>query len=217
MKPYDDFLPWVLPDVGGCPEITAISAIRDTAIQFCEFTLIHQADHASVSVIENSSEYELESPVQQTRVFKIMRAWYKGNLLTPAAPDMIMDPAVYNSSIGGYSPHKSTPRYFTQKDPLTFSLMPIPDQTLADAITMRVALVPLRNSTSCEDFLFENWVEAIADGAVARLQSMIGRPFANAVAAPVHQNRFLSEINRARLQANRGLTRGNLMVQMRSA
>lgn len=214
-KSYDEFLSWVLPDVPGCPEISAINAIRDATIEFCEKTLIHQVDHDPVTVIANIADYDLETPVTGTRVFKVMRAWYKGQQLHPLAPDMVRDPSIYNQLIGDYTIQKSTPKNFIQKDPSSISLLPIPDQTLASAVTMRVALAPLRSSSSCADFLYENWVEGISDGAVARLKGMAGRPFSNPEAAISHQRRFLMEVNRARLISNQGYTRGNLRVQLR--
>ena len=212
---YENFFSWVLPEVAGCPEITAIQSIRDSVIQFCELTLIHQVDHDPISVIARNSDYDLETPVTGTRIVKVMKAFYKGSELTAAAPDSVRDPAVYNRSIGGYTPSYQTPVAFFQKDTATISLVPIPDQTVANAITMRVALVPTRSSTTCEDFIFEQWVEPIAAGAVARLQISSGKPYSNTQAAGANQARFLAGVNLARSRAVRGFNRSSLRVQLR--
>ena len=214
-KSYEEFFPYVLPDVAGCPEITAIQAIRDSVINFCEQSLIHQVDHDPVSVVAKIPDYDIESPVSGHRVTKIMKAWYKGSELSPAAPDQVRDPSVYNQRIGGYQADYSTPKFYIQKDASTFSLLPIPDQSLPAAITMRVALVPLRTSSSCEDFIFEQWVEPIAAGAVAKLQLSAGKPYSNPAAAAIHQATFIRGLNAARQKANRGYTRSNLSVQLR--
>lgn len=214
-KSYEEFFPYVLPDVAGCPEITAIQAIRDSVINFCEQSLIHQVDHDPVSVVAKIPDYDIESPVGGHRVTKIMKAWYKGSELSPAAPDQVRDPSVYNQRIGGYQADYSTPKFYIQKDASTFSLLPIPDQSLPAAITMRVALVPLRTSSSCEDFIFEQWVEPIAAGAVAKLQLSAGKPYSNPAAAAIHQATFIRGLNAARQKANRGYTRSNLSVQLR--
>lgn len=214
-KSYEEFFPYVLPEVAGCPEITAIQAIRDSVINFCEQSLIHQTDHDPVSVVARIADYDLDSPVNNHRITKVMKAWYKGVELLPAAPDQVRDPSVYNQRIGGYQTDYSTPKYFIQKDSSTFSLLPIPDQSLSSAITMRVALVPLRTSTTCEDFLFEQWVEPIAAGAVSKLQLSAGKPYSNPAAAAIHQATFIRGLNAARQKANRGYTRSNLSVQLR--
>lgn len=214
-KSYDEFYPWVLPEVPGCPEIAAIQAIRDSVINFCELSLIHQADHDPVATVAQRADYDLETPVSGTRIVKVMKAWHKGQELQPGAPDQVRDPSVYNQSIGGYTTTYSTPRAFIQKDSESISLLPIPDQSLASAITMRVALAPLRNTTTCEDFLFEEWVEPIAAGAVAKLQLSPGKPYSNPATAAINLSNFKAGVNAARQQATRGYTRASLSVQMR--
>ncbi len=215
MTDYEAFFPRVLPDVPGCPEIVATQAIRDSAIQFCKESLILQADHDPVTVVAKLADYDLESPLSQTRVYKIMSAWFKGQKLIPVAPDEVSDPAVYNAQIGGHTTAYAPPRYLIQKNDVSFSLLPIPDQTLARSITMRVALVPTRSSSAIEDFLYEDWVEPIASGAIARLQLVPGKAYANPQAAPLHQARFQIGLNAARQQATRGRVRADLSVRMR--
>jgi hypothetical protein len=214
-KSYEEFFSWVLPEVNGCPEITAIQAIRDTVIQFCEMTRIHQADHDPISVIAKIPDYDLETPVTGTRIVQVMNAWYKGGKLEPAAPDDVNDPTVYNQHIGGVTMSYASPKYFIQKDSDSISLLPIPDQTLASAITMRVALAPLRNGSSCADFIFEQWVEPIASGAIAKLQMSAGKPYSNPQTAAVHQARYTQGVNAARQRAVRGFNRSGMSVQLR--
>jgi hypothetical protein len=214
VKSYEEFFSWVLPEVAGCPEITALQSIRDSVIQFCELSLIHQVDHDPISVVAKIADYDIETPLTNYRVLKVMKAFYKGKELAPAGPDEVTDPALYNSTIGGYTPTYNTPTAFFQKDTTRITLMPIPDQTLALAITMRIALVPTRSSVGCEDFIFEQWVEPIAAGAVARLQLSSGRPYSNPQAARDNQARFMAGVNIARLRAVRGYNRSSLSVQL---
>jgi hypothetical protein len=215
MALYEDFFSWVLPEVAGCPEITAIQAIRDATIEFCERSLIHQVDHDPVSVTAKIPDYDLESPVTGTRIIRVMRAWFKGNELIPAAPDQVDDPTIYNQRIGGYETNYGTPTHFAQKDPQTISLIQIPDQTVSRAVTMRVALTPLRSSTSCDDQLFEQWVDHIAAGAITRLQLSSGKPYTNPQSAAINQSRFTQGVNAARQRATRGWNRSDLSVQLR--
>lgn len=216
MKNYEEFFSWVLPEVAGCPEIAALQAVRDATIQFSEQSLIHQVDHDPITVIAKTCDYDLESPLADHRIVKVMKAFYKGKELTPIGPDQISDPAVYNSSIGGYTPSYASPTSFAQKDAASISLVPIPDQTIASAITMRVALAPSRNSNFCEDFIFEQWVEVISAGAVSKLQLSSGRPYSNPQAALANQSRFMAGTNVARSRAVRGFNRSSLSVQLRN-
>lgn len=213
MTSYDAFFSWVLPDVPGCPEIAATQAIRDAVIEFCEKSSIHQVDHDPVLVTPGVVDYELSSPETQTRVVRVMKAWLGKSELAPAAPDLVADPTLYNQNILGQSVVGSTPKYFTQKSANEVSVFPVAVAT--DTLTMRVALVPTRASTGCADFLFEQWVEQISAGAIARLQLTSGRQYANPEAAGINRLEFMAGINAARQKANRGYTRADLSVRMR--
>jgi len=212
---YDAFVPWVLVNAPGCPEISAVQALKDATIQFCEQTLIHQVDHDPISSIANIADYDLESPVSGTRVHKIMRAWYEGNILMPVAPDEVSEPTVYNQNIGGYQKRTGTPTGFIHKDHASLSLIPVPDVSRANSVTLRVALAPLRSASTVADFLYENWGEFISNGATARVMAMPNKAFHNPSAAAYHQTRYQIGINQARQQANHGYNRSNLQVKFR--
>lgn len=215
MASYDDFLSRVLPDVPGCPEIAAIQAIKDVAIQFCDASLIHQVDHDPVSVVAKVADYDLESPVSGTRVAKIMKLWYSGTPLEASAPDQVRDPTLYNQRVGDYNTQYATPRTYIQKDINTFSLFPIPEKSLVNAVTMRVALVPLRSSTTIADFLYEVYAVPIAAGAVASLMLSPNKAYTNPKLAAYYQGLYTVGLNEARQDSSRGYTRANLTVQMR--
>lgn len=214
MKTYDAFFPDVLPDVPGCSPDVALRAIRHTVIEFCEKSLINQVTQDPITLRANITDYDLDAPTGY-RVHKVMKAWFKGVELKPVAPDDMVAPDAYNQQISGYTPTKSPPDAYTQKDFDTVTFLPIPDQVYANAITMRVALVPLRDSTKFDDFLYEQWGEFIACGARARLMLQPAKPYTNQEAAVINQNRYLMAINDARQRAVRGNVRSDLMVQMR--
>ena len=214
MKTLESFLPEILPDVPGCPSDMAIRALRNTIIEFCEKSFIHQVTLDPVTALEGVTDYDLEPP-KGYRIQKIMKMWYLGKEMDPLAPDDIGLPDAYRTNIAGYIASKGPPAGYTQKDVDTFSILPIPDQKYSNAITMRVALVPLRDATEVEDFLFELWGESIGFGAKARLMLNPGKPYSNAESATYNQARFVSGLNDARQRALRGNVRSDLRVQLR--
>lgn len=216
MKNYDVFYPEVLPEVPGCPAPLALQAIRNTVIEFCEKSLIHQVTLDPITLVANVTDYDLQAASNQQRVQKIMRVWFKGAEIGPVAPDDVAAPDVYlEASIPGYTATKGPAQGYTQKEMGTVTFLPIPDQRYINAITMRVALVPTRSSTQFEDFLFEQWGEFIACGAKARLMLNPGKPYTNSEAAVVNQGRYMTALNDARQRAIRGNVRSDLMVRMR--
>lgn len=215
MKNYNAFFPDVLPEVPGCPADLAIREIRNTVIEFCEKSLIHQITLDPITLRANLTDYFLDAPTGH-RVHKIMKVWFKGKPLDPLAPDEINNPDPYNQrEQGGYTPTKSEPRGYTQKDFDAITFDPIPDQTYTNAVTMRVALAPLRDSEEFESLLYEQWGEYIACGAKSRLMLKPGKPYTNPEAATVNQARYVTGLNDARQRAIRGNVRSDLRVQLR--
>lgn len=213
-KTYEEFLDYVMPHVPGCTPEMAIQAIRNTAIDFCEKSLILQRDHDPVTVVANVQDYDFEPPTDYL-VQKIMRAWYKENELVPFTPDQISDAFAYRRKIDGTTPNKTDPLRIYQKDERTFSLHPWPVETVVEAVTMRVALKPTRASTSIEDAIYEDWLDAIAAGALVRLQMSPAKPYTLPNAAAINQQIYTQKLNEARQRAIRGHVRGNQQIKLR--
>lgn len=214
MSAYTAFLNDVMPDVPGCTLEIATHAIKNSCIEFCEKSLILQRDHDPLTVVAGIVDYDFEPPTGQL-VTRIMRAWYKGTELSPLAPDDIQNSEVYNRLFRGANIDRQDPRYILQKDERTLSLYPIPAETVPNALTMRVAFKPSRTSTTVEDVIYEDYSEAIAAGAKARLMMSPGKPYTNPQLSGAQMEIFRQAINVARQRANRGHVRSDLGVQMR--
>lgn len=211
MASYDDFLPYVLTDVPGCPEIAAIQAIKTTVIDFCEKSLVVQADLDPVNLIANQADYDLEPPANSL-VTKVIRLFYKNDELPPMGQDFIPSATFYNqSAIDGDA--TSDPRAWSQKSERTFSVYPAPRISEAGAITIRVALKPTRASTTCDDVLFEDYVEYIAAGAKARLMLQPNKAYTNPNLVVTQNQLYMQGVNAARQRVSRGHTRANLRVK----
>lgn len=213
MAALTDFYPYVLPEVPGCPEPTVDIALRSALIEFCEKTLVIQRDLDPVTVVKGITDYDIDPPASQL-VSRLMRVWYKDVELAPTAPDNVHNAEVYNTLFTGADKERSDPRMFIQKDERTFSIYPIPKDTVANGLTIRAALKPTRNAETVEDVLFEDYAETVAHGAKYRLLSMASKPWTNGPAASLALAAFNSGINVARQRASRGHTRADLRVRL---
>jgi hypothetical protein len=211
---YEQFFSNVMPEVPGCPEITAFNAIQNAAIEFCEKSLILQVDHDPVTVLAGIVDYDLEPPTD-TLVVKVMRAWLEGNELTPLAPDLVKGPEVYNRLFSSYQSQPTTPSAFLQKDPRTVSVWGLPDKKYTNGLTMRVAIKPTRAAEVIDDLIYEDYYEAIASGALSRLLNSQGKPYSSRDGAAVAERQFRQAINLARQRATHGNVRSTLSVQLR--
>lgn len=209
MASYEAFLSRVLPDVTGCPELVALQAIKDAAIEFCEKSHVYQQDLDPMTAIKAISEYDLEAPTGYV-VARVMSAWFNNEKLEPAAPDMLRVPDAYRLTAG-----QSQPKFYFQKTAKTVTLLPVPDQNTPSAITIRAALKPSRISESVDDEIYEEYAEVIAHGAKYRLMLSPGKSYSNQANAAVEKGLFESGINKARARANSGYVRSTMSVKLR--
>jgi hypothetical protein len=214
MKLWSDFFENVIPFVPGCPAITAEVAIKNAVIDFCEKSLILQRDHDPVSVVANQADYDLEPP-RGYLVVKIMQAWFENNPLATTMHDYVNDPTHINAGFPDAKLLVGRPTHILQKDERTFTLLAVPEKSIANAVTLRVALKPSRASTGVDDVVWEDYAEVIANGAKARLMMTAGVPYTNPQSAGASALLYQQGLNLARSRAAGGYGRGNLQVKMR--
>jgi len=213
MASYEDFLSRVLIEVPGCAEVSALLAVKDTCIEFCEKSLVLVKDHEPITVYEGEVDYDLEAPSGYV-VIKVMRAWMENNRMEPMHPDIVREASVYNRLYNSFQAAPSLPMRYLQKSERTISVWPLPDKTYQNGLTLRVALKPSRSSTAVEDVLFEDYAETIAAGALGRLMMSSGKPYTDLKLAAARKAEFAAGLNVARQRAGHGHTRSNLSVRM---
>lgn len=91
----------------------------------------------------------------------------------------------------------------------------VTDEGTADAsatftvkgLSVWVALKPTLDATTIEDFIYEDYLEVIADGARGMLFGMAGQPWANGELATYYTKRYQAYRNRAANRKRLGLTK----------
>jgi len=204
---YEEFLPEVLPYVRDCPEQMAINAIRAACIEFCKDSLILREVLDPITIVANQSEYDLEKRAYYN-VAKIIRVYHGSRELPGRSTEQL------DKMLGGkWRTESGEPIFHVQESENTFRVVLTPDQTSNDTLVVTVALVPLRNSTSVDSYIFERWAEVIAMGARARLHDTPKQPFSDKEAAMRFRKWFESGRGDAKIEVNRGFTRGPLRVR----
>lgn len=174
------FLPWVLPQAPGCPDILAIQAIRSAAIDFCNRTdLIQRVITADATI--NVEDYVV-TPPSDMQMNRILGVSWQGAVLAPAPPSVVnSDVVLRGAAVGTATPLTGTPSWFFQKMPNDpgFSIYPIPIVTVTLGLTVKVSFSPSNTAATFDDALFNDWVDEIAAGAIERLMMMPGQPFSS--------------------------------------
>jgi hypothetical protein len=90
-------------------------------------------------------------------------------------------------------------------------VFPKPDANY-DAVLNKV-LVPTRASIGIEDEYYNEYVEAIANGAIARIMRVPNKPYTNMEMANVYGVLFQTAIRNHKIEANRSFTNADISVE----
>lgn len=213
MKSYELFLDDVMMHAPGCTSELALHALRQSAVEFCTRTNVVRAELDPVDTEAGVQDYDFEPGVQQS-VHRVMAAWYKLRPLNAYAPDQIEDAGVYRPGLLADS-GLGEPQLLYQRNDTSFSLYPVPEVSEVAAVTVHAAMKPTRTATHFADILYNEWVEAIADGALYRLHASPSKPYTDMNAAAFRRARFERAVSDARIQVNSGRVRANLRVKQR--
>jgi hypothetical protein len=198
-----------MPDVPDCPEPLALNAIRNAAIDFCTQTLWLQEDYGVVAVTAATLPFTLVPPAGLS-VAQIMVGVMNGIPLVSTTIDEL------DSRVLGWRDARQQPRAYFQPAPGVIDFYPRPAGTDSHDVFLRVAYAPTRTSTSVTDRLYDDYVEDIAAGAIARLMAIPGRPWTNAEAGKYYDGIFKSAKVKGAIEAAKSYGRNSQQIQMRS-
>jgi hypothetical protein len=205
---YEAFFPEVLPFVRDVPEIVALQAVRNAAIEFCERSQFLQASLDPQPIIAGVTDYELD-PDTGYRIVEILEAWNDSQLLIPKSIEELT--RIYRST--NWQTISGNPYYFYRESQNVMRLAPTPQTTVANALRVRVAIAPTRASTTIADDVFERWLEHIAVGARARLYDTPNQPYHDPKAAILYTKRFVDACANVRRLVNKGDVRAASQVE----
>ena len=102
---------------------------------------------------------------------------------------------------------------YYQPNPDQLMLVDLPKDSVT--LTLRMAYCPTRDSTSAPSFLFEDYAEVIAAGAVSRLLSQPGQTYSDPKSAQSYANAFQAGWRDAALSTRKSFTNSNARVNLR--
>jgi hypothetical protein len=206
-KAWSLYLPEVLPEVENCPQIMAVNAVRNAAIEFSEKSWAWTFEFAPSggSLVADQATYTITPPFsapQDCNILTLARLGYYA--VDATKPQDVPGPyseAELDRLRPGWREEESTGTLntvslFTYKD-LTLRIIPIPVVNQADALVATAVLKPARAGTAGPDVLYEDWLEAIAHGAKWKLMALPKKEWSDPDLAGYHEKEFRKGINKA--------------------
>lgn len=210
MLSLDVFLPRLMPSLPGCPDPLVRQSLVDAAIEFCEETGLVRVTSEAQAAVAGQSAYDIDVPTQQ-RVCLTQRAWY-GTRELIALPSASISSVLAYDTPAGADVLQGEPKFFFESAPGEISVLPTPKVSTAAMLTFRFTAKPTRAATQLDDRLFEDWVEALVAGALARLHAIPDQPFSSSAASSIRRAEFQFYIGRARSEALRGRVRSQISM-----
>ena len=186
---YEDLLPEILPGVRNCPDSTIEQHIRSSVIDMCEKSEIYQAELDPITTAVGVYEYDLEPP-KGTTVHRIRHATHDGVSLEPISSGLL------EQRLPKWREEDGVPEYFIKQGQTQFWLAPIPKETKANSVIIRVVLKPTHTSTSCDDYIMNDFRDTIVNGALTRLLRMPRRDWTDYQAAAVYNSLYEEQLGR---------------------
>tara|TARA_B110000967_G_C18742100_1_gene488264 strand:- start:179 stop:793 length:615 start_codon:yes stop_codon:yes gene_type:complete len=183
---FESIIPEILPSVPECTDLIITRAVRRAAEEFLSKSLIWRVDLEDHFVIAGLADVELETPSSDLRIVQIKKA-------TIDAKDI---PQIADAQM----PENATQTFCSLVD-FNNSLRLTPTPIIAAALSLRVVLSTTSKSTGIDSVVEQEIHEHLIDGALARLYTMQGMPWANNALAGFHSAVFQAAILEARGRA----------------
>ncbi len=205
--PYDYFLSDVMPHVPDCPEPMALGALRKSARDFLDTSLLWQEDLGPLNISAWQSEYTPVAPFG-TDIAMVLRVLLHNRPLRGSTFEELDE-----TEPGWRKVQAPIPTVFVMTSAGRIRIIPDPIEDLPEALTICVALKPNRLSPGLPDSLYMDWSETIARGAIARLFEIPGTSWFNADLATYHSRQYRAGLMRAKGKKLKSYSRVSLRAK----
>lgn len=203
---YSQLLPEVLPYLRADPsDPVTENAIKRTVIEFCSSTLVWKHTPDPINVVAGTSAYTIAAPTDSV-VAAVLSAQIDGQPIDPKSLDWL------DSNVPRWRTQAATPEYFTQTEPQQLILAPLPSSTLASGLTLTVGLQPSQSAVGFPQWIFDQFLYVLADGAISKLMLMSDKPWTDMQNGADRRARFESATSGARTSADSSLGRATSRV-----
>lgn len=203
MVRWDAFHEYIMPHVQGCPVSMVNSALRSACMEFCEKSFIWKQPSIENDLVEGIYSYTFAPPLS-AKVVTAYRVSVNGKEIQPTD---IQTLETFNPDWRNITSTIPDRYYFETDD--TIRLVGAPTETMIGALTADVILKPSRSAEGCPNFIYTDWAETIAAGALTRLYAMQGKIWAKPDLVSHFSNIFKAGISRARSKSAKSWQQGS--------
>lgn len=203
MVTWDAFYEYVFPNVQGCPTSIVKHALRSSCIDFCARSFIWKQDSIMNDVVAGLNMYTFAPPTG-AKVVTPYRVAIKDVLnnkeqeLTPYSLETL------ESFMPQWREQTSDyPDKYVLVTDDTIRMIGTPTKDIPESLNASVVLKPSRDAEDCPTFIYEDWAETIAAGALAKLHASKEKVWAIPELVPYYTKLYRDGVSRARSKASK--------------
>jgi len=207
VKALSEFYPRIIPYLPGISEPMVNQVLVDSAIEFCDTSLVLRENLDTFYTSIGRIEYDLDPPSTQHNISRVMGVAVDGKALSGVE---------YESLRNDFATSNAVPKgFYTDRtgSTLTLRLTPPPDKIYP--VVVNVTLRPARSATLLEDDLYNIWIDPVVTGAIARAMQIPDQPFTNFAQAGYLTNYSARQTISSRIEGNYGQIRGSVRARAR--
>lgn len=163
-------------DVAGCPDFLIEKELRRSAIEFCSLANVWFFELPAISTVAGQTTYPLPTP-GDTAVARVISVRLDGRPLRPQD----------RSAAALRGKQRGRAEYYHYR---SNAIVVSPAPSAAAELVVDVSLKPTREAEEIDAEVVEDWAEAIASGAIARLCSQRERDWFDGPKATRERQKF---------------------------
>lgn len=211
-----EFRQHVGPHVQKCPQIQIDKAVIDAVIEFYREARILQVDLAAIDVVAAQASYPLANPTG-FQIAMVYAALFNGKKIDPISEPTMdrnwqsisrhLEIDTGNDAEDWRLMTTDAPGLFLQPTPNSIRLIGIPNFDLAAGLAVTVTVYPAPTVTEIDDWVYGEYYEGIAAGALSRLLAIPAQAWTNLKLVDYYRGQFEAAFGKARDKALRGFSR----------
>jgi len=187
MAKIDAFVAYIESQVKQAPIEVIRQKLRDTLAEFLTKTRVYTVDLGTVSIVASTHTYSLRTVTPEGfLVAELPRAWYNDGRIWSRSNEEI-------ARLFGQDWKTRTavePVYYTRPTPQEIRLFAIPTTAVSDGLLCEAVLKTSPDAREVPDWIYEEYREGIAHGALMRLYGQLHTPWGSANAKEQEQRQY---------------------------
>lgn len=177
MKPIASFRRKVRSLVKNCPTPIIDDAIRDSIIEFCDYTYTWREELCAGRVRDGVTDYDIDAP-SNGRLVHVLYVSHSDVRVLPTT-ERTLD----TEEDGWRTSEAKVASYYYMPDKETIRISLTPTTTATKALSIIASFKPTIDTKTFADNIYHDHLEAVSHGALMRLQGMEGESWANPAAS----------------------------------